>query len=212
MPISVTGDRRKFTTTAAGLHFVDALINVFRAHNRSLELYLRGRIGNEQDAEDIAQEAYARLLQLDRVEGVGYLRAYLFKTATHIAIDRARQGRVRKRIDFTFAEQQGSETPGPERFLSAAEELRLVAQALAELPWKYRHAFVLRRYEGWAPEQIAQELGTQLRMVRNYISRSTRYCKLRAEGIVPEEARQLSKLPCSALRVALSGSGLGARF
>jgi DNA-directed RNA polymerase specialized sigma24 family protein len=66
------------------------LARLFIEHNRSLQSFLRVRVGSQHDAEEIAQEAYARLLQLGRPGAIGYLRAYLFKIATHIAIDRAR--------------------------------------------------------------------------------------------------------------------------
>ena len=63
-------------------------------------------------------------------------------------------------------------------------------QALGELPANYRRAFMLRRYQEWSPERIAQELGTKSRMVRHYISRATIYCKLRLEGLSAAEARK----------------------
>jgi RNA polymerase sigma factor (sigma-70 family) len=168
----------------------DELAQLFESHNRSLKSFLMARIGNEQEVQEVAQEAYARLLQLDRPNAISFLRAYLFKTAAHIAVDRARQRRARERIDQVQAEAHDIESPSADRYILASEQLAIVEQALSELPPNYRRAFVLRRCDGWAPEQIAQELGTQLRMVRNYISRATVYCKLRVEGFGPAEARR----------------------
>jgi RNA polymerase sigma factor (sigma-70 family) len=166
------------------------LARLFESHNRSLKSFLMARIGNEQEVQEVVQEAYARLLQLDRPNAVSFLRAYLFKTAAHIAVDRARQRRTRERLDYALAEGQEVESPSPDRYVLASEELDIVEQALSELPPNYRRAFLLRRYDEWTPEQIARELGTQLRMVRNYISRATVYCKLRVEGLTPVEARR----------------------
>jgi RNA polymerase sigma factor (sigma-70 family) len=166
------------------------LAKLFESHNRSLKSFLMARIGNEQEVQEVAQEAYARLLQLDKPGAVSFLRAYLFKTAAHIAVDRARQRCTRERIDQVLAEVRDMESPSADRYILASEQLDLVEQALSELPPNYRRAFILRRYHEWAPEQIAQELGTQLRMVRNYISRATVYCKLRVEGVGRLEARK----------------------
>jgi RNA polymerase sigma factor (sigma-70 family) len=166
------------------------LAKLFESHNRSLKSFLMARIGNEQEVQEVAQEAYARLLQLDKPGAVSFLRAYLFKTAAHIAVDRARQRCTRERIDQVLAEVRDMESPSADRYILASEQLDIVEQALSELPPNYRRAFTLRRYHEWSPEQIAQELGTQLRMVRNYISRATVYCKLRVEGVGPLEARK----------------------
>jgi RNA polymerase sigma-70 factor (ECF subfamily) len=167
----------------------DALARLFESHNRSLKSFLMARIGDEQEVQEVVQEAYARLLQLHQPGAISFLRAYLFKTAAHIAVDRARQRHTRERIDQALMAQEDTESPSADRFILASEQLAIVEQALAELPPKYRRAFILRRYHEWAPEQIALELGTQLRMVRNYISRATVYCKLRMEGASPLEAR-----------------------
>lgn len=166
------------------------LARLFQSHNRSLTSFLIARIGSEQEAQDVAQEAYARLLQLDRTGAVSFLRAYLFKTASHIALDRARQRRVRTRIDQALPPTDEVEGRSPDRHLLVAEELTLLEQALTELPSNYRRAFIWRRYHDWSPERIAEQLGVQLRMVRNYISRATVYCRLRIDGLSPSDARQ----------------------
>src|ERR1700734_1997162 len=64
---------------------------LFREHNEALIRFLRGRVGSHNEALEIAQEAYVRLLSLDQPGAVSYLRAFLFKTAANIAIDRRRR-------------------------------------------------------------------------------------------------------------------------
>lgn len=169
-----------------------ALARLFREHNRSLQSFLTARLGNAHEAQEVAQEAYARLLQLNEPGAVSFLRAYLFKTAVNIAMDRARQRTVRARLDGLTPElpEEPVDSITPDRRLLASEELDLVERALNELPRKYRRAFVLHRFENWSTEQIASELGVQKRMVRNYICRTATYCKLRLDGQTPAQARQ----------------------
>src|SRR5581483_12225459 len=69
---------------------------LFREHNQSLVRFLITRLNSEQEAREVAQEAYVRLLQLDRPEAVGFLRQFLFKTALNIATDRIRHRQVVK--------------------------------------------------------------------------------------------------------------------
>jgi RNA polymerase sigma factor (sigma-70 family) len=114
----------------------------------------------------------------------------LFKTAAHIAVDRARQRRIRTKIDQSLGDPDLIDSLGPDRHALASEELGMVEQALRELPPNYQRAFILRRYHESTPEEIAATLGTGTRMVRNYISRATIYCKLRLEGMPADEARK----------------------
>ena len=169
--------------------YSQALAKLFEDHNRALHSFLMARLGNEQEVQEVTQEAYARLLQLDQPGAISFLRAYLFKTAAHIAVDRARQRTNRTRLDQTFGEPDLVDSTSPDRHALAAEDLSIVEQALYELPTKYRRAFIMRRYHDCAPEDIARELDIQPRMVRNYISRTAVYCKLRLDGMAPAEAR-----------------------
>ncbi len=167
----------------------DELSKLFEEHNRALHSFLMMRTGNEQEAYEVAQEAYVRLLQLHRPGAVSFLRAYLFKTAANIAVDRARQRVTRERLDRREAEEDYVDPLSPDRNLIAAQELALLEKALHELPAKYRRAFVMHRFEDRGTGEIARELGIQKRMARNYISRTVIYCRLRLKGLRPADAK-----------------------
>src|ERR1700734_1930786 len=66
------------------------IAGLFRDHNAALLRFAATKLGSEQEARDVAQEAYVRLLQLDRPETIGYLRAFLFKITANLAMDRLR--------------------------------------------------------------------------------------------------------------------------
>jgi RNA polymerase sigma factor (sigma-70 family) len=172
----------------AGSHG-EALSRLFEEHNHSLHSFLMMHLGSEHEAKEVAQEAYVRVLQLHQPGAVSFLRAYLFKTAANIAVDRARQRSARARIDRRDSDEERVDLLGPDRRVLAAQELALIEQALYELPPKYRRAFILHRFDDWTTAQIAQELGVRERMVRNYIQRTVIYCKLRVNGLSPSEAK-----------------------
>jgi RNA polymerase sigma-70 factor (ECF subfamily) len=166
------------------------LAKLFLENNRSLCAFLRSRVASAHEAEDIAQEAYARLLQIDQPAAIGYWRAYLFKVAANIARDRARQRRLHLRIDLAHSSEEQIECTTPDQQVHAAEQLSLLAQALGELPAKYRRAFLLCRIQEWGTNQIAADLEVGERMARNYISRTAHYCRLRLDGATARDARR----------------------
>src|SRR6267154_5272898 len=86
---------------------------LFRDHNEALIRFLRGRVGSRNEALEVAQEAYVRLLSLDQPGAVSYLRAFLFKTAANIAIDRRRRHQTFDKVagPQLFAELTENRTP-----------------------------------------------------------------------------------------------------
>lgn len=186
-PVGVPDEVDQSQKPATG---TSALATLFIEHNRSLHSFLRARVGTLQDAEDIAQEAYARLLQLGQPGAIGYLRAYLFKTAAHIAVDRARQQRSRMRLDQGLATEEQVDATTPEEQVHATEQLALLKQALSELPVRYRRAFLLNRFKDLTTEQIAADMQIGECMARRYVCRATQYCKRRLDGLSAADARK----------------------
>jgi RNA polymerase sigma factor (sigma-70 family) len=160
-----------------------ALSNLFREHNRTLVRFINARLRNEQEANEIAQEAYVKMLQLDRCPGTAsFMRHYLFRVAENLTVDRIRQRYARSRLDqLTSIDDQFQEALA-ERTVLAGQELALLRAAVAELPDKYREAFRLIKLEDKSFPQAAGVMQLSERMVRKYITRALIYIRLRREG------------------------------
>ena len=166
-----------------------ALSSLFREHNRTLVRFINARLRNEQEANEIAQEAYVKMLQLDRCPGTAsFLRHYLFRVAENLAVDRIRQRYSRGRLDqLTSIDDLFQEALG-ERTVLAGQELALLRAAVAELPEKYREAFRLIKLEDNSFPQAAGLMRLSERMVRKYITRALIYIRLRREGHTAKDA------------------------
>lgn len=155
------------------------IAELFRAHNDALVSFLAARLHDAQDARDVAQEAYVRLLQLDAPGALSFLRGYLFKIAENLALDRIRHRAIRVRAAYTegllFDElDQGS---SPERNLLAQEELSRISARLSELPANCRRAFIMHVLLDRPTRDIAAEMDLSDRMVRNYVTRGLLLCQ-----------------------------------
>lgn len=132
-----------------------AISQLFRDHNRALVNFLLTKVPSEQEAREVAQEAYVKLLQLDQPVAASILRWYLFKIARRIAIDRHRQRASRARVHrLDLDEDLDLDNPTESRVI-ASEELARLLEALRELPQKCQHAFLLQRFQGLTPPQVA---------------------------------------------------------
>jgi RNA polymerase sigma factor (sigma-70 family) len=166
----------------------ETIAQLFRENNRALIGFLVGRLRSVQDAKEVAQETYVRLLQMGRPESTNLVRAYLFRVAGNLAIDRLRRRATRDRM----AEDLLAELPGgmglPERQLLADEELLLLSRCLQELPEKVRSAFLMCRLDGLTQNEIAARLCVTDRMVRKYITQALVHCRLRLDGLTEADA------------------------
>jgi RNA polymerase sigma-70 factor (ECF subfamily) len=154
---------------------------IFREHNDSLVRFIAARLGSKQEAAEVAQEAYVRLLSLDHDEAVSYLRAFLFKTAANLATDRLR---VRSRRGFIVTAgslEKAVFELSPDRELEGEQAIERLRQAIDELPEKCREAFLMYRLEELSCADSAVRLGLQERMVWRYIARALEYIRLRVK-------------------------------
>jgi len=172
-----------------------AVSELFREHNRVLVGYLRSRLGSLQEAKEVAQEAYVRVLQLHEPGTPGLLRAYLFKTAANLAIDRLRHRRVRQRSEdqpelFEELNTAHGELDDPAEQLLAREQADQLLRILQELPSKCQQVMNLHRFEGISQRDVSMRLGISERMVRRYVTYAMVYCHLRMDGMGVDQVRQ----------------------
>lgn len=171
----------------------ESVADLVREHNRALHAFLLTRVRDEHEAREVAQEAYVRMLQLTQPGAVSFLRAYLFKTAANIALDRAKERSNRARLlRAEFTEDRVDELT-PDRRLLSNEDVEIFKCALLELSPKCRRAFLLCRLEGHSDVQVAARLAIQPRMVRHYLAQAGVYCQLRIKGFSAAQAKAAAR-------------------
>ncbi len=134
--------------------------------------YCHRLTGDRDSAEDTAQEALVRLYT-HKVEGPPpALRAWLFKTATHLVRDRYRVEENRRRLL-----QENPVTPGatedPERRLERKGDRARARKALDVLPERDRE-MLLMRYEGFSYKEIADVVNVAATSVGTLLARAER--------------------------------------
>ena len=142
---------------------------------------LTSLVRSKEQAADLVQEAFTRLCNLVRKQEVAYPEAFLYRTATNLAIDHLR-GRSRRMSslsdDSTYEDvlKVAALTPAPDRELSAKQQLRIVSRAITELPERTREAFLLHRVNGYSYPEIAAQLRISESAVEKLISRAIKHC------------------------------------
>jgi RNA polymerase sigma factor (sigma-70 family) len=143
----------------------------FRRERGRLLNFIRKRVADENDAEDILQEAFYELVEAYRlmkpVERVG---AWLFRVARNRITDRFRKRKPGARLDltpplpgddesFTLDDLLPSPEAGPEAEYARRVLLEELDAALDELPDEQREVFVAHELEGRSFKEMAEETG-----------------------------------------------------
>ena len=159
--------------------FIAAL---YQRYRRSLLWYLTRLIPNRADAEEIAQEAFVRLLGAPHLEtDLTRARNYLFATATNLARDNFRRRSARAESAHVSLDEVQLEADGPlpERFIDAERSGRVVDSALRSLQPRPRQAFLMYVHEELTYEHIALKLGVSKKTIERDIALTIALCRSR---------------------------------
>ncbi len=161
---------------------IEALYNQYQP---GLLRYLTRFTGDPHEAEDVAQEAYLRLVRSppDREDN---LRGWLFLVATNVARDRRKKRREEalspSAVDNIPA--RGRETD-PAAALERKEAGEIVRPVLAKLT-KRERTVLLMREEGFDHKEIAAAVGTTKKSVGTMIFRALNRLKEELGDVVEE--------------------------
>lgn len=140
-------------------------------------------LGNQEDAEDVAQETFLRLyLSARSYKPKAELFTYLYTIVTHLALNRLRK---KKRLRWFSLDQLGrngeagidQEVPAdpadqPDQSLERAEREAIVRRALDTLPAAQKTTVILSRYEGLSYKQIAEVMDISVSAVESKLHRA----------------------------------------
>ncbi len=127
-------------------------------------------LGNTADAEDVAQEAFLRVLDsAERYQPTAAFRTYLYRIVSRLCFDFARRRRIRRHQPLP---DLAANSPSPESVCVLSERAAAVRQALDCLPAAQKMAVILRYYETLNYREIAVVLNTTAKGVERLLAKA----------------------------------------
>lgn len=152
-----------------------ALGELYDRHHRLLFSLILRMLRDRGEAEDVLQEVFVRVW--DRAgsysPALGTPSAWLVRIARNRAIDRLRARQVRaglaEPLELAPLAADVDSSPDPELLTAAAEERRIILDALEGLPPEQRTLIESAFYEGYTQSELAEKFGLPLGTVKTRI-------------------------------------------
>ena len=152
--------------------------NTIRRYHDSLIQFLRQRLRVPEDALDVAQETYIRMMQYQDSRQIRSPSSMLFRIAINVANDLGRAEAARGMRNHCSVDDLdiASDEPSAERQITAREDLELLYKTIEQLPPKCRQVFLLSRVRRMTYGEIAQHCGISRKMVEKHVSHALAVC------------------------------------
>lgn len=154
---------------------------LYQQHHRWLEAWLRHKVDSIDNASDIAQDTFLRILRLRDQQSLLTLqepRAYLRTVAKHVLINFYERQTLERAYQEALAQLPEPQMPSPEHRMIIFEALQEIDAMLDRLPEKVRRAFLLAQLEGMSYLQIAEVMAISERTVKRYMTSAFEQCLL----------------------------------
>ena len=137
----------------------EALAELVDIYRRGLEYYLTGILGNPDDAEDIAEEAFFTLCYKKPKHNMkASFKTWLYTIARNLAYDMLKKASKKRETSVESLFDISAEIPAPDELFDKAENKDAVRGALDRLKPEYRQILYLIYYEGFTVSEAAAVL------------------------------------------------------
>jgi RNA polymerase sigma-70 factor (ECF subfamily) len=137
------------------------------------------RIVPPKEIEDIVQETYVRICQMDKREPVEQPKSFLMRTARNLAYDHLKKSETRladgveAECDFDIATLDHDEVF---ENIASNQEFAHFCEAVRQLPVQCRRVFVLKKVHGYSQKEIAKEMNLSQSTVEKHIAVGFKRC------------------------------------
>jgi len=161
----------------------EVITGLYHHESASLRRFLARKLGTIEDAEDLAQDTYLRMMGSNVVDTqMRCPKAFLFAVASNLAIDSLRR-RQRERSAATLLNGPESVYNGeefdavcprrsPEEEVDSLQRIDHVLKCLRGLSKKCRTAFIMHKFMDMSYSEVADRLGVTVSMIEKYLSQS----------------------------------------
>jgi len=150
--------------------------SLYVGHHAWLAGWLRKRLGCREQAADLAQDTFLKVLLNDKAGELKEPRAYLTSVARSLMIDMFRRRRIEQAYQEVLATQPEAVGDSPETHFLVLEALIDIDRMLDQLGERGRTIFLMAQVDGLNLTEISRRLNLSVNTVRKHFIRAMAQC------------------------------------
>lgn len=136
-----------------------SIVEIYTNHYLDVFRFLVCFSGNQNDAEDLTQEVFIRVLKnLPNFKSGNNLKTWIFSIAKHVAVDHYRKKRLISVFKDVFFTQLASKNKQPDEEFEITEMEQFVHEAISKLKPNYRSVIILRGINEFSIKETSEIL------------------------------------------------------
>jgi RNA polymerase sigma factor (sigma-70 family) len=146
-----------------------AFSKLLKKYRKSVYYTLLKMVNNDEDADDLTQEAFAKAFaQLEKFDSKYAFSTWLFRIATNNCIDHIRKKKITTvSLDIPYHNEEGEDVAfdvrdpqlNPDEMMLRKQRKEYIIVAVEKLPTKLKRMVTLRYYRELSYEEVAEEMG-----------------------------------------------------
>lgn len=173
-----------------------SIVDTIKQYSKQLFGFIRGKVPNNEDAEDISQEVWYQLSKVVDLDEIESISGWLYRVARNKITDRFRKKNAEALADFIYQDEDGdfnfkdilmpdtSATPEDNFFKELFWEELL--RALNELPENQRNVFIWNELEDLTLQEIANKTNENLKTIISRKGYAVKHLRKRLQNLYNE--------------------------
>jgi len=154
----------------------DIVQELYRDHHGWLEGVLRRKLGNRDDAADLAHDTFEQVIRTPARSELREPRGYLRTIANNLMCNRFRRAELERAYLDALAARPEAVVPSVETRSLLIEALEAICAVLDGMRERDRRIFLMAQLEGLPYKQIAAELQVTVNIVQKAVIRGLEHC------------------------------------
>lgn len=149
------------------------LTDAYREYLPKITSYITFRINDAEDARDLAQDVFMKLMEYDVELQASTIRYLIYKIVRNAVNDYLRHHYVKREVDTYLADYAPRTVNDTASHVETATIAGLELKRLAAMPERRRQVYEMRRFHDMTAKEIADTLALSRRTVENHLLTGT---------------------------------------
>lgn len=159
------------------------IADFYKEYQEKLVNFAVARLGNWQEAEDLVQDVFVKLMTYEGIINETTFRSFIFTITNHEIMNILRRRACRHKVEENVMYEQELQCSAVERVVEYHDALRLVNRCVEQLTPSCAKVYRMTLFDGKCAGDIAKELNVSKRTVESQLLTSRKKVRMMLQAI-----------------------------